>query len=289
MKSVHFKYIIFILVIFITVYSCKKDDDADENFDHKAQAKTDDADLIDYLKTHYYIPAEANEPFGSIDTIENGETDLYSQVETDAITYNEIEYKQYYFKVAEGIGESPSRFDSVFVKYRGFRLDSVKFDENINFNTTKGWSSLFSVIPGWKYGLPHFKSGINESSQGEPIKFTDTGKGILFIPSGLAYANVGSEDRIPANAPILFHLELAKIKRVDNDRDGILTMNEDINKDGEVMDDDTDGDKTPNFVDNDDDGDGTLTKDEDANGDGDPTNDDTDGDGIPDYLDKDNS
>ncbi|GGG39643.1 DUF6252 family protein [Bizionia arctica] len=71
----------------------------------------------------------------------------------------------------------------------------------------------------------------------------------------------------------------------DDDGDSILTINEDIDADGDVVNDDTDGDSIPNYLDNDDDGDGILTIDEDANGDGDPTNDDTDGDSIPDYLD----
>lgn len=71
----------------------------------------------------------------------------------------------------------------------------------------------------------------------------------------------------------------------DDDGDSQLTINEDVNDNGDVMDDDTDGDMIPNYLDNDDDDDGILTIDEDADGDGDVTNDDTDSDGIPDYLD----
>tara|TARA_R110002049_G_scaffold6697_3_gene41531 strand:- start:242 stop:1192 length:951 start_codon:yes stop_codon:yes gene_type:complete len=44
-----------------------------------------------------------------------------------------------------------------------------------------------------------------------------------------------------------------------------------------------------NYIDTDDDGDGVLTINEDINNDGDPTNDDTDGDGIPNYLDTDDT
>jgi len=50
---------------------------------------------------------------------------------------------------------------------------------------------------------------------------------------------------------------------------------------------DTDGTEDVNYRDVDDDGDGIDTMDEDANDDGDPTNDDTDEDGTPDYLDPD--
>ena len=74
----------------------------------------------------------------------------------------------------------------------------------------------------------------------------------------------------------------------DDDNDGILTKNEDINKDSNPTNDDSDNDGIPNYLDTDDDGDGILTKAEtpDPNGDGNPA-DATDGDmdGIPDYLD----
>ena len=77
---------------------------------------------------------------------------------------------------------------------------------------------------------------------------------------------------------------------VRDDNDGIPAHLEDINGNGNLDDDDTDGDGIPNYLDPDDDGDNVLTKDEkpDPNGDG-ILNDaqDTDGDGIPDYLDND--
>jgi hypothetical protein len=74
---------------------------------------------------------------------------------------------------------------------------------------------------------------------------------------------------------------------IDDDNDGILTLDEDLNGSGSPMDDDSDGDGVPNFYDEDDDGDTLLTRLEDANGDGDPLNDDTDFDGVLNYLDLD--
>ncbi len=297
MKSI-LKYILVVFVLFITIFSCKKDDDGgDENFDHKAQALIDNEKLVEYLKTHYYIPAEANESFGSIDTIENGEADLYSnvnmniqEIEFEIAEGEKINYKLYYLIAEEGANESPIHFDSVLIKYRGLKLDSTKFDEALNFNNwfVLGPGTLNSAIQGWKYGIPNFKSGINNSQFGEPIEFNQTGKGVIFIPSGLGYANFGSGS-ISANECLVFHIELGQIKRTDTDRDGVLNVIEDLNGDKDPINDDTDEDGNPNFIDADDDGDGTLTKDEDANEDGDPTNDDTDNDGIPDYLDKDNS
>ena len=64
----------------------------------------------------------------------------------------------------------------------------------------------------------------------------------------------------------------------DDDNDGILTRDEDPNRDGNLLNDDTDSDGIINYQDNDDDGDTVLTKDESIT--------DTDKDGVPDYLDK---
>jgi len=76
----------------------------------------------------------------------------------------------------------------------------------------------------------------------------------------------------------------------DEDEDGIPSELEDINNNGDLEDDDTDGDSIPNYKDNDDDGDNvsTLLEKPDVNGDGliDDAQ-DTDGDTIPDYLDPD--
>ncbi|GAA4975306.1 hypothetical protein [Algibacter aquimarinus] len=77
---------------------------------------------------------------------------------------------------------------------------------------------------------------------------------------------------------------------VEDDNDGILAALEDINGNGNLEDDDTDGDGLPNYIDADDDGDNILTINENP----DPDEDDiitdaqdTDGDGTPDYLDAD--
>ncbi|GGZ64708.1 T9SS type A sorting domain-containing protein [Mesonia mobilis] len=85
----------------------------------------------------------------------------------------------------------------------------------------------------------------------------------------------------------------------DGDEDGDLVQNQDEDvdntsnegrnsdfnsPDGNLANDDTDGDGIPNYLDDDDDGDGILTADEDYNNNGDPTDDDTNNNGIPDYL-----
>ncbi|MEY8847508.1 hypothetical protein AB9K26_01735 [Psychroserpens sp. XS_ASV72] len=79
--------------------------------------------------------------------------------------------------------------------------------------------------------------------------------------------------------------QLSCVDLVDSDGDGILDIDEDVNGDGNLDNDDTDGDGIPNYLDEDDDGDGVNTADEDRDNDGNPANDDSDGDQTPDYLD----
>jgi len=282
------KFIITILTLMVVLFSCKNDDDAPvDDFDAAAQAIIDDDLLVEYLQTHFYIPAVDNEPFGTIDTITNGEASLFSQIEEPMdIEHEDVDYKLYYLQLNEGVNESPTRYDSIFMKFSGFRLDSVKFDENVNYNSPRAWLDLTTLIQGWKYGFPKFRSGVNVTGPNDPITFEGSGLGVLFIPSGLGF---GNEDRvgIPKNTPVLFHIELGQVVRADNDNDNILNKDEDLNRDGEVLDDDSDEDGVPNYFDVDDDNDGVLTKEEDVDNDDNPLNDDTDNDEIPNYLDDD--
>jgi uncharacterized protein (TIGR03382 family) len=73
----------------------------------------------------------------------------------------------------------------------------------------------------------------------------------------------------------------------DDDDDGVVTLLEDPDANGDVTADDTDGDATPNYLDDDDDGDGVPTAEEDRNGNGTWIDDNLDGDAFVDYLDGD--
>ncbi len=80
---------------------------------------------------------------------------------------------------------------------------------------------------------------------------------------------------------------------VDDDNDGIPSIDEDLNGNGNLDDDDEDMDGIPNYLDQDDDNDNVLTEfeldTENSDGDNDPITNplDTDNDGTPDYLDSD--
>lgn len=74
----------------------------------------------------------------------------------------------------------------------------------------------------------------------------------------------------------------------ENDNDGVDSAEEDLNGNGNLMDDDTDGDEAWNAIDPDDDNDNVSTVDEIGGPDTLPEDyPDTDGDGIPNYLDED--
>jgi len=83
------------------------------------------------------------------------------------------------------------------------------------------------------------------------------------------------------------------ISLTEDDNDGIPAELEDLNGNGDLTDDDTDGDGLPNYIDEDDDGDNVLTRleidDDDLDGDANPLTNplDTDADSTPDYLDTD--
>jgi gliding motility-associated-like protein len=114
--------------------------------------------------------------------------------------------------------------------------------------------------------------GILDTTEGEEDSDGDGIPDYLDLDSdndGIPDTTEGDEDSDDDGIPDYLDL--------DSDDDGIPDATE-----GE---EDSDEDGTPDYIDSDDDDDGVLTIDEDVNNDGDPTNDDTDDDGIPNYLD----
>jgi len=91
-----------------------------------------------------------------------------------------------------GAGNYPFSNDNVTVRYIGYTTDGKVFDqskaEGITFN-------LQQVIKGWTEGIPKFKEG---------------GKGVLLIPSKLAYGEKGSGS-IKPNTVLIFDVDLLTI------------------------------------------------------------------------------
>jgi FKBP-type peptidyl-prolyl cis-trans isomerase FkpA len=99
----------------------------------------------------------------------------------------------YYVISKQGTGANPSLGSSVTVAYSGYFTDGSTFDQSTSAGIT---FDLASVIKGWQEGIPYFKKG---------------GKGILIIPSALAYGTAGSSG-IPPNTVIIFTIDLLDVK-----------------------------------------------------------------------------
>ena len=283
------KQFFYIAITSVLLYACSGDSVPVDDFDYAAQALMDNDSLLKYFEGHYY-----DTTLDSIRPLSAGRDPIPllndPKLMVMEITDFDIDYKLYYYVAYPGkpVPEKgyPTVVDSVLTTYDGRYLAAL--DDVVLFETkeTATWFNLVAVIRGWTFGFTKFRGGENITNNG-PITYENAGKGVLFIPSGLAYGKNGNAF-IPPNAPLIFHINLLDIvEDTDHDNDGVPSIYEDPGNDGDPRNDDTDGDGIPDFVDPDDDGDGILTIDEDTNGDGDPRNDDTDGDGIPNYLDAD--
>tara|TARA_B100000795_G_C22788718_1_gene435869 strand:- start:1361 stop:2242 length:882 start_codon:yes stop_codon:yes gene_type:complete len=282
------KLLILCLSILFIGYSCSDDNTNGpvDDFDYAAQALIDNDSIVNFLENHFY-----NDVIDSVQPLANGATALIndSRLLVQDITELEIDYKLYVFVKSEGspIPEKgyPTEVDSILVKYKGqyfnSTVDLIDFDER---TVSPIWLTLNAVIRGWSHGFTNFKGGENITNNG-PITYINGGKGVLFIPSGLAYGKFGNSG-IPPSTSLLFYVELYDlVQGTDHDNDSVASSQEDPDGDGDPRNDDTDADNIPNLFDIDDDNDGVLTRDE-GGEDGDPTNDfnDPNNPTLPDYL-----
>lgn len=256
--------------------SCKKDDDnavAPPRDYHEQYASEKDS-ILKYLKTHYIksVDAEYNIVLDSI-TETNPHTSIWEQTEypLDSITVNlsrlagyygtknTVDYKVYYIKLNQGVGNKPTRGDDVLVAYRGTRLDDTQFDYN---PYPQSLLSMTGVVEGWQEVLQLFNAGtyISEPNSPNPPRYENYGAGVMFLPSGLGYYNQSSGS-LGAYQSMVFTFKLYGVNYTDADGDGILNKDEyDTDPTLDLGMIDTDGDHIPNYLDADDDGDGVSTR-----------------------------
>lgn len=286
-----FKFYFILLITTVSLFSCSKND-TEEITPPRAYADqyaTDIKDIEEYLNT-YYLNMDLTDPnFADKDVVMTkipvGGTQPSIMSYKDATTYpkllsrevslHSIKYILYYLVLREGVGESPCNVDSVLASYRGDYLQrSVATGSDSSVTATQfeevkypqSFFDLSSTITGWGETFPKFKTGTYTSNPDGTITYNDFGAGVMFIPSGLAYYNSGSGS-IPSYSPLIFSFKLYEISRLDQDKDGIPSYQED-NGDGYVYYlatgveniDDTDKDGIPDFLDVDDDGDKYTTK-----------------------------
>ena len=97
-------------------------------------------------------------------------------------------------KVGEGDAAKPG--GTVTVHYTGWLTNGKQFDSSVARGQTISFS-LNQVIKGWQEGIPGMKPG---------------GVRRLKIPPELAYGKEAKGDVIPANATLVFEVELIEAK-----------------------------------------------------------------------------
>ena len=100
-----------------------------------------------------------------------------------------------YKVITEGKGAKPVVADQVTVHYRGKLIDGTVFDASYDRNEPATFG-LNQVIKGWTEGLQYMQVG---------------GKYELYIPSELAYGDVGAGQLIGPGSVLVFEIELLKI------------------------------------------------------------------------------
>lgn len=241
-----------------------------------------------------------------------GNTLLIDDVITKPLVFLGIDYEIYYLSLNEGGGaESPTFADNVFVTYEGFTLDGDIFDSAINpvsFDLLSLIPAWRKVLPEFNVAESFVELGdgtVDFNNHGTGVMFAPSGLAYFSnATAGIsAYESIAFKFELLKASENDHDSDGVPSYKEDINEDGEFTFNTD-SEDG----DDTDDDTIPNHLDNDDDGDGVLTRNEDLedtdlnvdsdgdgdptndkDGDGDPTNDDTDGDGIPNYLDTDDA
>ncbi len=103
-----------------------------------------------------------------------------------------------YAEVVPGTGPAVANGQCITVQYTGWLADGSKFDSSRDrdggFQLTAG--SGGQVIVGWQEGIPGIKVG---------------GKRRLIIPPALGYGASGRPPTIPANATLIFDIEVLRI------------------------------------------------------------------------------
>ncbi|HTS44557.1 MAG TPA: FKBP-type peptidyl-prolyl cis-trans isomerase [Puia sp.] len=104
----------------------------------------------------------------------------------------------YYTVLAEGSGDTAKPCSQITVSYKGWGTNGQLFDQQTNAVFT----SLGSLIDGWREGMPLIREG---------------GQIMLYIPPSLGYGSKNLTDGsgnvvVPANSIIIFQITLINVQ-----------------------------------------------------------------------------
>ncbi|GMN11774.1 FKBP-type peptidyl-prolyl cis-trans isomerase [Croceitalea sp. MTPC9] len=318
------KRILSVLSIALLFVSCGNDDE--NNFESVpprllSEVEPEDrAEIIAFLKTHFYNYEEFQSPPADfdfkikVDTIAGDNANkipLIQQVDSAIINISanefalsdgeeDIPHQYYYLNARTGITDKPNPTvaDSVFVRYEGKLLNGISFDGSVNSAVWFDLSRIQAPLQGFRgfsEAMVNFKQGGNPIVNPDgTFSVEDYGIGMMILPSGLGGFN-NITGGIPQYSPLIFEIDLFTINTTDHDGDGIPSIQEDLNGNGFLYDDNTDEAEeraagfqaVVNFLDLDDDDDGVSTRDEISDENGNIIFPYPSTGNVPDYLNKD--
>ena len=274
------KYLFCLACIAFVVISCEDDDVTAPTIverDRTEQQEADSDSLIDYLSSHYYnsefFMTGTNHKYTDIiitelaegEDVPAGHALLIDAVETHTTTYFETDYEYYILRLNQGGGDSPRFTDQVRVRYEGSLVETGESFDGVVTPIDllmQGVGFSGGVIRGWQLILPQFSTASSFMLNNGIVEYDNYGLGMMFLPSGLAYFSSTASGILNSYSNLIFKFELLQYEEVDHDSDGIPSYVEDLDSNLDILDDDTDEDLAPNYVDVDDDSDGVNTIDE---------------------------
>ena len=106
-----------------------------------------------------------------------------------------------YKDMPRGTGAEPKKGQQVTVNYTGWIFEEPRIGKKFDSSADHGQAFTFAlgtgqVIPGWDQGVSTMRVG---------------GTRVMILPPRLAYGDHGAGDAIPANATLVFSVELLSI------------------------------------------------------------------------------
>ncbi|WPR72208.1 FKBP-type peptidyl-prolyl cis-trans isomerase [Flavobacterium sp. NG2] len=142
--------------------------------------------------TFLIVTSCSKNDYETIDYVTKNEQEITDYIATNNLTATRSNSGLYYVITEEGTGAQPTATSTVTVAYKGSFINGQLFDKS----TDAGISfSLQRVIRGWTEGITYFKEG---------------GKGLLLIPSHLAYGSY-NYNGIPGGSVLIFEIHLISI------------------------------------------------------------------------------